>query len=197
MNAEAPIQPSRVRVEDPRPGDAQAILDYWYRSPPAFLEGMGVDLDRLPAPEQLEARIEAKIRGAEGGTPPSDLLMIRCDASTIGFHIINEMVPGDGAIFHGHIFDPAFRRRGVAMTSYPLACRVFLDRFDLRRMWFKTPAQNLGAIRVKEKLGIRRVGEERVDFGVIRAGTRAVCFEWTREELAQFEARGVGALDGS
>jgi len=55
---------------------------------------------------------------------------------------------------------PEFRRRGVAECSYPQACRVFLQRFDLQRIRFKPPAQNVGAIRVKEKLGIRFIGEE-------------------------------------
>jgi hypothetical protein len=57
-----------------------------------------------------------------------------------------------------------------------------LQRFDLRRILFKTPVQNVGAIRVKEKLGIRCIGEEVVDFGIIRAGTLAKVFEFTREE---------------
>jgi hypothetical protein len=63
-----------------------------------------------------------------------------------------------------------------------LACRVFLQRFDLKRILFKTPAQNVGAIRVKEKLGIRCLGEEVVDFGIIRPGTLAKVYELTREE---------------
>jgi len=40
------------------------------------------------------------------------------------------------------------------MHTYPKACHIFFERFDLRRILFKTPVQNMGAIRVKEKLGI-------------------------------------------
>jgi hypothetical protein len=74
------------------------------------------------------------------------------------------------------------RGRGIAEHSYPLACRLFVQRFDLKRILFKTPVQNRGALRVKEKLGIRHLGEEVVDFGVIKAGTIAKVFELTREE---------------
>jgi hypothetical protein len=57
-----------------------------------------------------------------------------------------------------------------------------MHRFDLQRVLFKTPVQNKGALRVKEKLGIRCLGEEVVEFGVIKAGTLAKVFELTREE---------------
>jgi hypothetical protein len=42
---------------------------------------------------------------------------------------------------------------------------------------FKTPIQNITAIRVKEQLGIRCIGEEIVSFGMIQEGTRAKVFE--------------------
>ncbi len=57
-----------------------------------------------------------------------------------------------------------------------------MERFDLKRILFKTPVQNVGAIRVKEKLGIRFIGEEVVEFGAIRAGTLARVYELTREK---------------
>ena len=100
----------------------------------------------------------------------------------MGFHNLNPLVEGDFGVFHAHIARPDFRRRGVAECSYPQACRIFLQRFDLKRILFKTPAQNVGAIRVKEKLGIRFIGEEVVDLGVIRSGTLAKVYELTREE---------------
>ena len=69
------------------------------------------------------------------------------------------------------------RRKGIAMITYPKAGRIFMERFDLKRILFKTPLQNIGAIRVKEKLGIRWIGEEAVSFGIIQDDTLAKVFE--------------------
>lgn len=57
-----------------------------------------------------------------------------------------------------------------------------MARFKLKRIVFKTPAQNAASIRIKEKLGIRYLGEETVGFGIVKEGTLAKVFEVTREE---------------
>ncbi|MNL82501.1 hypothetical protein D3C87_2098970 [compost metagenome] len=57
-----------------------------------------------------------------------------------------------------------------------------MDRFDLQKIIFKTPAQNIGAIRAKEKLGIQCVGEEVIGFDIIKDGTIGKVFELTRQQ---------------
>jgi RimJ/RimL family protein N-acetyltransferase len=71
----------------------------------------------------------------------------------------------------------------LGMQTYPKACRIFFERFDLQRILFKTPIQNVGAIRVKEKLGIPCIGEEIIEFGIYKAGTRSQVFELTRSHF--------------
>lgn len=72
---------------------------------------------------------------------------------------------------------------GIGLQFYPKACAIFMGRFNLSRILFKTPIQNIGALRVKEKLGIRCIGEEEIGFGRIKEGTRAKVFELTSAEL--------------
>lgn len=176
------MPPGVVAVRDLAEAEVPAVLDYWFRSPRSFLESMGVDLAKLPQEAAFEETVRRRVREAAAGTSKLNTVAILLDGQPVGMHTINPLVEGDHGIFHAHLWRPESRGRGVAMRSYPLACRLFLDRFDLKRILFKTPAQNTGAIRVKEKLGIRCTGEEIIDFGVIRAGTLAKVFELTREE---------------
>lgn len=183
-----------MEVRDVTEADIPLVLDYWFRSPPGFVEGLGVDLAKLPSEVDFAENLRRKIEAAGarfepkeapmGVAPPSGLnsLIILHDNRPVGMHTLNPWTRGDSGIFHAHIWDAAARGRGIGVRSYPLACRVFMTRFELRRILFKTPAQNVGAVRVKEKLGIRYVGDEIVDFGVIKAGTLARVFELTREE---------------
>ncbi len=175
--------PGAVTVRDLDEADIPAVMDYWFRSPPAFLESMGVDLARMPQEGPFEESLRKRIReAAAADVSKLNTLAILLDGRPVGMHTINPLVEGDHGIFHAHLWSAESRGRGIALRSYPLACRLFLRRFDLMRILFKTPARNTGAIRVKEKLGIRFVGDELVDFGVIRAGTPAKVFELTREE---------------
>lgn len=177
------VDPQSVSVRDLGESDIPSVLDYWYRSPPGFIESLGADLDKLPAEARFAESLLQRIRanGAAGRSKLSALAIL-LDGRFVGFHNLNPLTEGDFGVFHAHIARPEARRRGVGECSYPRACRIYLERFDLKRILFKTPLQNVGAIRVKEKLGIRCIGEEVVDFGVIRAGTRARVFELTREE---------------
>jgi RimJ/RimL family protein N-acetyltransferase len=178
------IAPDLVSIRDITTEDIASIADYWFNSPPGFLEQMGVDPEKLPSREDFEMNLIEKC-STNSGLPKSKLnaVAIMFDGGPIGFHTLNPVVEGDYGIFHAHIWNPEFRGRGICVLSYPKACRLFFARFDLKRILFKTPVQNRGAIRVKEKLGIPCVGEEVVGFGIIRDGTSAKVFELKREDL--------------
>jgi RimJ/RimL family protein N-acetyltransferase len=177
------VDPRSVSVRDLSEAEIPLVLDYWFRSPPGFIESLGADPSRLPPEAQFADTLRQRIRTNETlAASKLNALAILYEGQSVGFHTLNPLTEGDFGIFHAHIARPEFRRRGIAECSYPQACRVFLRRFDLRRTLFKTPVQNAGAIRVKEKLGLRCLGEELVDFGIIRPGTLAKLYELTREE---------------
>lgn len=175
---------SLISVRDLTEADIPMVLGYWFHSPPGFIEGMGVDLAKMPTEPIMEKNLREKV-AANRSLSASKLnaLVIMHGQTPIGLHTINPLIEGDYGIFHAHIIDPKFRGRGIGLQSYPKACRIFLERFDLKKIVFKTPLRNVGAIRVKEKLGIRQIGEEVIGFSIIRDGTPAKVFEWTREEI--------------
>lgn len=181
------IQPHAVTITDITEQEVPTIMNYWFHSPPGFVEGMGVDFSRMPTEDQMRQMLLEKIRN-DRDLPKTKMgvVIVRYEGKSVGMHTLFPIVEGDHAVFHAHNWTPELRGKGIGMISYPLACRKFIERFDLKRFVFKTPLQNTAAIRVKEKLGIRVTGEETVDFGIIKAGTRAKTFEWTREEVDSY-----------
>lgn len=177
-----------IAVRDAQLSDCPLLLNYWYHSPPGFIEAMGVDLKKMPKESEMEENFKSRILKNELlESSKLSALVITYDQKPIGIHSINPLFENDYGIFHAHIWDREFRGKGVGLISYQMACRVFMERFHLTKILFKTPIQNTGAIRVKEKIGIRCIGEETIGFGIIRDGTRAEVFELTKEEL--FRAR--------
>ncbi|MBC7692839.1 MAG: GNAT family N-acetyltransferase [Methylotenera sp.] len=178
MIVSRPLSTEHISVRDLSEQDVPLMLDYWYRSPPGFVERMGVDLSKLPTEaEMARGTLQNITDNCLLSTSKLHALAITCDGRTVGVHTLFPLIEGDHGIFHAHVWNPTFRNRGLGLRSYPKACQVFFERFDLKRILFKTPVQNIGAIRVKEKLGIPCIGEELIDFGIIRAGTRAKVFE--------------------
>ena len=179
------ISSDLVTVRDLSESDIPFILKYWFDSPDGFIEAMGVDRRKMPKKSEMEVNLKKKILD-NFGHPHSRLnsLVITFNEMPIGYHSVFPLVEGDYGIFHAHIWDPGYRKRGIALQSYPKACRVFIKRFNLNRILFKTPVQNTGAIRVKEKLGIRLIGEEVISYGIIKEDTLAKVFELTSDELS-------------
>lgn len=179
-----------VAVRDFSEEDIGQLIDYWYRSPPGFIEAMGIDPDKLlPEHEFKKWMIDECRANSLLTASKSRSLTITYKNNAIGGHTLSPVEEGDYGVFHAHIWKPEMRGKGIARITYPIACQIFMERFDLKRILFKTPIQNIAAIRVKEQLGIRCIGEEIVGFGIIRDGTRARVFELTRSEAERLSCR--------
>lgn len=177
------IDPKCVKLRDFSNTDIVLFLDYIYHSPAGFMDSIAVDLNKMPSEVDMSEILRVKC-GQNGGLTPSKMnwLTILYNGEAIGFHSIDNIIEGDDGIFHAHLWKQDMRQLGLGGYTYPIACKIFFERFNLRRILFKTPIQNMGAIRVKEKLGIRQIGEEVIDFGAIKDNTTAKVFEITREE---------------
>lgn len=169
---------SQISIQDFSEVGIPLILNYWYGSPPGFLESLGVDVSKFPTQQEMKKALSSPATRER-------TLLISCDDQLIGFHTLTSVVIGDQGVFHAHIIDLANRRKGIGSVSYPLACEIFMERFQLQRIIFKTPVTNRGAIRVKEKLGIRAIGEDVASSSLLRDGTPLRVFELRRDELSE------------
>lgn len=184
------VNPQLVRVRDLSEDDISLLIDYWYHSPSGFIEAMGIDPNKLlPEHEFRKSMINKCRANSLLAASKSRFLTITYKDKAIGSHTLSPLVEGDHGVFHAHIWKAELRGKGIARITYLKACLIFMDRFNLKRILFKTPIQNVGAIRVKEELGIRYIGEEIINIGVIRDGTRAKVFELTRPEKERLISR--------
>lgn len=181
---QAKVNSTSISVRDFQEGDIPFVLNYWFHSPEGFVESMGANPQKMGSEDQMEKGLRNKVlQNRNIKTSKLNALTITHNGKPIGVHVINPLVENDHGIFHAHIWEPTMRRKGVGVYSYPQALKVFMDRFNLKKIVFKTPVQNTGALRVKEKLGIRCIGEEVIGFGIIKDGTVAKVFELRREEI--------------
>lgn len=173
---------SKITLRSLKTSDIASLLAYWFRSPPGFLESLGVDQHRLPKEEDMELGL---LRLTQMNANKSPMLVIECNGRPVGNHILNQFDGNRSAVFHAHIWDPKDRGQGIAMQSYPLAIKEYFKNFDLEKIIFKTPAHNKGPQKVKERLGLKRLGEELApEGGMIKAGTKLIIYEITPRMLA-------------
>jgi len=164
--------------------DIESIVNYWHHSPPGFLEGMGVDPQKISSPEDMRVHLQGQVDDFEkNGSKVGRLLIIEYLNGAIGCHNLNEIAVGDSALFHAHIWDYKMRGQGLGSYTYPRACRIYMDRFNLKKIRFISPTLNKGINQIKEKLRLKCLGEVEMTAPILIKGTRGYIYELTKEHL--------------
>lgn len=177
-----------VQMRDMTKDDIPHILDYWFNSPPSFIDGMGIDLQKLPERSDLGGILAKQIdNNSKLESTKLSTLVGLLDGVPKGHCLLHPIVENDHGYFHAHIWTPEERNQGRGLLAYTLACKEFVKRFNLKKIVTKIPTQNISAIRINEKLGIPYIGEVELNQGLVKKGTIAKHYEWSRAEIERVE----------
>lgn len=192
------MQLSDVQVRSFNSADINGFLAYWYDSDPAFLSTLGVSVMKLPRRAKMREMLELNVaRDSQGGKEQSALLAVTLRGETIGVHEMTHLIERLGdegrgfetGIMHAHLWRPEHRGQGIAIVSYVTAMQVFFDRFGLDAILYESPAHNVAANRIKEKLGIQACGEGRISWPILAEPTRTIRYRVTLNDMPEIEER--------
>jgi hypothetical protein len=179
----------RVKIRDMESKDILPFKNYWYRSPEDFIRRMGVDPDKMLPESEFENSLNNVIaKNTTNIVSKLEFLTIELDGHPVGTHSVGDLIEGETAIFHAHLWKPEARGIGLCTYTYPRAAEIFMNRFKLQNLLFKTPIVNKAANRIKEKLGIAASGEEVLDYSFMFPGTIARVYSLSRSDLASLLA---------
>ena len=169
---------SDVQLRDLQLEDISSIMDYWYRSPLVEIEAMGVDRSKMIPEEEFRNYFVEKVE-SNCQKPDSQMthLIVEVNGHPIGYHSLSPCAVNEEGTFHSHFWDKNYIGIGVGSISYKKACDIYLERFNLKKIIFKTPIKNIAATRIKEKLNIKKVGEGVLDGSVYFEDTYVNIFE--------------------
>lgn len=138
--------------------DIDLIAQYWLSADSAYLEGMGVDLQKLPEKaawvqmlsEQLSQPIEEK---------KSYCMIWQVDGRAVGHSNINKIVFGEEAYMHLHLWDAGIRRKGLGVELVKLTIPHFFEKYRLKKLYCEPYALNPAPNKTLEKVGFEFVRE--------------------------------------
>lgn len=184
-------RPREVAVRPFTPRDVSAFADYIFRSPLAFRRGLGLRPTRRGQEAGFRARWAEWLRKprAERGKPKS--LAIVYQGRRVGAHTLTDLLAGNSAVMHAHIFSPRDRGLGIGRLSYVLAMRRFMRDHRLKEIRFQSPLHNPAPLRVKEALGLRPRGLGVIESPVVRPGLKVRLYRADRKAV-EAAARRVG-----
>ena len=166
--------------------DILPVVDYWTGNSEEFWRQRGVDKAKFKSRDEFIAGYEKSFL-EKGGIPT--LVTILLNGEAVGIHGVSDIVQGESAVMHAHIWREEHRHRGIGIYSYLKAAEHFFNAFDLKKIIFKTPKVNQGPNRVKEKIGIPAIGETVFDAPMMMGPVQATLYELDRELLQVLKAR--------
>jgi len=130
------------------------MVDYFLCADAAFLNGMGVDPDKMPPRHEW---IEAALLdiGRPAHEKDRHYLAWLYDGTAVGHSSINKIKVGEEAFIHLHLWVGQLRRAGLGTRFFAASARQFMREFRLKRLYCEPYAENPAPNHVVRKIGFR------------------------------------------
>lgn len=152
------MTPPKLTVRELQEKDIDAIADYWLHSDAAFLQGMGVDLAKLPTRDEWRAMLTEQLN-----TPllekKSYCIIWEVEGNAVGHSNINKIVLGQEAYMHLHLWDPEARKKGYGTRLIHLTLPYFFEAYQLKTLYCEPYALNPAPNRTLQRAGFRPIKE--------------------------------------
>ncbi len=111
--------------------DVPLITRYWLEAAPAYLEGMGVDLNKMPGEESWTNMLMEQL-SLPYLQKRSYCIIWELNGKPIGHCNVNNIIAGESASMHLHIWYAAERKLGLGSSFIQLSLPYFFHHLQLR-----------------------------------------------------------------
>lgn len=167
-------------------GDIEQIIHYWLQSPPAYLQGMGVDLAKMPAKEEWQTMLTHQL-SLPLREKQTYCLIWQLDGKPVGHSNINKISFGKEAYMHLHIWQPAVRKMGLGTSFIKMGLPLFFEAYELERLYCEPYALNAAPNKTLAKAGFRLLKEYTTIPGAINFEQPVCLWEIKRSELKEMK----------
>jgi RimJ/RimL family protein N-acetyltransferase len=157
---------NNISVSELQLSELPLLADYWLGSPAAYLESMGVDVQKLPERTAFIAQISAQL-ALPLAERRSFALVWQLNGQPIGHCNLNPFVFGESGQLHLHIWQAEHRQMGLGLPLLKLSLPVFFDLLQLQQILCEPYALNPAPNALLAKAGFSFVKTYRTTPGSI------------------------------
>jgi len=177
------ISPSLL-VREIQQSDIEPLSDYWFKSDPAFLINMGVDLSKMPTREEWEQMLNEQLSQSYKEKKSYCIIWL-LDGEPIGHSNVNRIIFGEEAYMHLHIWEPGNRTKGLGLQFVKMTLPFFFEKMKLRKICCEPYSLNPAPNKTMEKLGFEFIKEYVTVPGFINFEQPVKHWELTLEKFNQ------------
>jgi RimJ/RimL family protein N-acetyltransferase len=130
--------------------DVDRILRYFYDASEADIERMGIDRSAFP-PETVMRESLARVARTTAGQGDSAYVVWLADGEPLGFSSLKDIVPGEHAGMHLHMWES--RGRGLGAQLFCFSALEFYRLYELPKIFCEPRAGNPMLNRMLQKVG--------------------------------------------
>lgn len=144
--------------------DIHHVADYWCKSTPDFLEGMGVDVTKVPDSRQLKAMLEKQVQLPLEEKNSYCLIWFYKNVA-VGHCNTNPSRFGEEGFLHLHMWNQINRKKGMGAEFLRMSLPYFFKEMQMKTLWSEPYAENPAPHRALEKCGFEFMKEYRTTPG--------------------------------
>lgn len=145
-----------LSVQELQEKDVDHILKYWLYNEDEHLIKMGVDLKKLPEEQQLRKMLHHQIHLPY--EEKKSLCMIWfLDEQAVGHCNVNQIIFGQSAFMHLHLWDAPNRKKGIGSQLVRLSLPYFFKHLQLKELFSEPYALNPAPNKTLARLGFHFV----------------------------------------
>jgi RimJ/RimL family protein N-acetyltransferase len=155
-----------LSVREMQAADIEHIVQYWLSADPAFLQGMGVDLSKMPTQTQWIEMLTQQLSQSYQEKQSYCIVWER-DGQPTGHSNVNKIVYGESAYMHLHLWNSAIRQKGMGTEFVKMALPWFFEKLHLKILYCEPYALNPAPNKTLEKIGFNFVQKYRTTPGFL------------------------------
>ena len=152
------INQNALSVRELQASDIDLIAQYWLGAEASFLEGMGVDLAKMPDKEHWTTMLSEQLRQSME-EKQSYCIIWQAEGRPVGHCNVNKIIFGEEAYMHLHLWEAGVRTRGLGSALVKMTLPYFFNNLKLKKLYCEPYALNPSPNKTLAKVGFEFVKE--------------------------------------
>lgn len=146
----------QLAVREMKLSEVHLVIDYFCKSTPEYLDGMGVDPSRLLPREAWHTKLQAEFALPLRQRQWFAVIWL-LNSNPVGYSSCDRLEFGEQAFMHLHVMVPELRRQGIGTECVGNSVAIYFENFRLKRLFCQPYALNVPAHRTLQKAGFKYV----------------------------------------
>jgi len=143
-----------LSVREIKKEDIEPIVEYWFGAKVQFLLGMGVDISKMPKRQEFTNMLKDQLK-QKYHEKQSYCTIWLLNEKAIGHCNVNNIVFGQEACMHLHLWNTETRQKGMGTDLVKLSLGYFFDNLLLEKLYSEPYALNPAPNKTLERVGFK------------------------------------------